>query len=340
MKLLSTRCLSSPADLKAMHADYHKDPDFDGYLYLYDSEVIEEEVRFEELLLGKEISEMEKELAEQNKIKALEFVKFAEDKVKGEKKKGMIGIFQEKKNGITSGIANLLKKKKAGEEDTHENAQNITHDYPSSFKKLDTGRFEESLRYGHETKGFKGRAHQGQSKEEAEYLGRRKEKRLSLDFTNDLRSVEDKIRFFRTVIFDGKFAHLCGNVKKLLKSHYEDLIEKRSRKRDKYHFRTELVKDFNKQVSKSKGFGPWEVLWKFKKELIEKESPYSEFPSYRLRQIIVKGGDDLRQEIIAMQVLKKLQEVFKREGTSLVLRTYEIVVISASSGVIGREGLC
>lgn len=319
-----------------MHGDYHKDPDFDGYLYLYDSESIEEEVGFEELLLKKEISEMEKELAEQNKIKALEFIKFAEDKVKGEKKKGMIGLIQEKKNSLTSGLTNLMKKKKGGADDTQENAQNITHDCPGSFKKMDTGRFEENLRYGPDRKGFKGRAH-GNSKEEAGYLGRRKEKRMSLDFSDDLNSVEDKIRFFRTVIFDGKFSHLSSDVKRLLKVHYEDLIEKRSRKRDKYHFKTELVKDFNKQVSKTKGFGPWEVLWKFKKEVIEKESPYSDFPSYRLRQIIVKGGDDLRQEIIAMQVLKKLQEVFKKEGTSLVLRTYEIVVISSSSGIIGIE---
>lgn len=30
--------------------DYSKDPDFEGYLYLYDSEIIEEELQFEELL--------------------------------------------------------------------------------------------------------------------------------------------------------------------------------------------------------------------------------------------------------------------------------------------------
>lgn len=50
--------------------------------------------------------------------------------------------------------------------------------------------------------------------------------------------------------------------------------------------------------------------------------------------IIVKGGDDLRQELIAMQLMEKMQEYFNEDNLSLKLRTYEIIIISADSGII------
>jgi phosphatidylinositol 4-kinase len=99
--------------------------------------------------------------------------------------------------------------------------------------------------------------------------------------------------------------------------------------------KAELGKNLQRDKVKVKGFGPWDLLWEFKYDMIKRESPYNEFPSYMLRQIIVKGGDDLRQEIVAMQLIKLLQSVFQREGASLMLHTYEIVVINSSSGIIG-----
>lgn len=50
---------------------------------------------------------------------------------------------------------------------------------------------------------------------------------------------------------------------------------------------------------------------------IKKESPYADFPSYRLRPVIIKGGDDLRQEIIAMQLIHKFKKIFDEEQTEL-----------------------
>lgn len=43
--------------------------------------------------------------------------------------------------------------------------------------------------------------------------------------------------------------------------------------------------------------GPWTELWREKKIRIKNDSPFSHFPSYQLRSIIIKGGDDLRQEV-------------------------------------------
>ena len=50
--------------------------------------------------------------------------------------------------------------------------------------------------------------------------------------------------------------------------------------------------------------------------------------------MIIKGGDDLRQELIAMQIIYKMNDIFIKAGTPLRLRPYEILVTSASSGII------
>lgn len=42
---------------------------------------------------------------------------------------------------------------------------------------------------------------------------------------------------------------------------------------------------------------------------IREGSPYGHLPSWRLLSVIVKCGDDLRQELLAYQVLKQLQVV-------------------------------
>ena len=45
---------------------------------------------------------------------------------------------------------------------------------------------------------------------------------------------------------------------------------------------------------------PFNVLWKDKEIKIKKKRPFAIFQSYKLKQLIIKGGDDLRQEMIAM----------------------------------------
>ncbi len=51
--------------------------------------------------------------------------------------------------------------------------------------------------------------------------------------------------------------------------------------------------------------GPWKELWREKKIRISNDSPFSHFPSYQLRAIIIKGGDDLRQEVINKIYIQK-----------------------------------
>ena len=40
---------------------------------------------------------------------------------------------------------------------------------------------------------------------------------------------------------------------------------------------------------------------------IRESSPYGHLPNWKLLSVIIKCGDDLRQELLAYQVLKQLQ---------------------------------
>lgn len=96
---------------------------------------------------------------------------------------------------------------------------------------------------------------------------------------------------------------------------------------------------------------------------IREGSPYGHLPSWRLLSVIVKCGDDLRQELLAFQVLKQLQvrrergcmwgprlpgaardpegfsrslpqSIWEQERVPLWIKPYKILVISADSGMI------
>ena len=88
-------------------------------------------------------------------------------------------------------------------------------------------------------------------------------------------------------------------------------------------------------VTNIRKLGPWDEIWEDKAEMIKKTSIYGHFPSYKLRSLIVKGGDDLRQEILAMQLIIKFKQIFEKANIRLYLRPYEIIVTSANSGILG-----
>ena len=88
------------------------------------------------------------------------------------------------------------------------------------------------------------------------------------------------------------------------------------------------------ELPKPRSLGPWDELWLDKCEVIQIKSPFGHFPSYRLRSIIVKGGDDLRQELMAMQIIRKFKTIFEENNLNLYLRPYEIIVTSSNSGIL------
>ena len=81
--------------------------------------------------------------------------------------------------------------------------------------------------------------------------------------------------------------------------------------------------------------GPWGELWEKKVINFQKNSMYGHFPSYQIRNIIIKGGDDLRQELVAMQLIIKFKQIFDDAALKLFIRPYDIMVTSPNSGILG-----
>ncbi len=83
---------------------------------------------------------------------------------------------------------------------------------------------------------------------------------------------------------------------------------------------------------------PFKELWNNLEDRHRREwaksSYFTEYSSYKLKPVIVKANDDLRQEILAMQLMRRLQKIFKDVGLTIYLRPYEVIVTSCNSGLI------
>lgn len=74
--------------------------------------------------------------------------------------------------------------------------------------------------------------------------------------------------------------------------------------------------------------------WEEKVIRIRESSPYGHLPGWDLLPVIIKTGDDLRQELLAYQLLTVLKEIWEEEKLPLYLRPYKILVNSHDSGMI------
>lgn len=79
---------------------------------------------------------------------------------------------------------------------------------------------------------------------------------------------------------------------------------------------------------------PFKERWINKENEIKARSRFRNYDSLTIISFIAKANDDLRQEHMTMQLIKKFDEIFKRAGLPLKLHPYEIVITSASSGLI------
>lgn len=74
--------------------------------------------------------------------------------------------------------------------------------------------------------------------------------------------------------------------------------------------------------------------WEDKVRRIQDSSPYGHLASWQLHSVIVKCGDDLRQELLAYQYLSLLRKIWAEERVPLYVRPYKITVLSNDSGFI------
>ncbi|KAL0917749.1 hypothetical protein M5K25_012835 [Dendrobium thyrsiflorum] len=75
-------------------------------------------------------------------------------------------------------------------------------------------------------------------------------------------------------------------------------------------------------------------LWEVKKERIRKLSPYGKVSGWDLRSVIVKSGDDCRQEHLAVQLVAHFYDIYQEAGLPLWLRPYEVIVTSSYTAFI------
>ncbi|XP_022750943.1 phosphatidylinositol 4-kinase beta 1-like isoform X2 [Durio zibethinus] len=75
-------------------------------------------------------------------------------------------------------------------------------------------------------------------------------------------------------------------------------------------------------------------LWELKKERIRKASVFGKLLGWDLRSVIVKSGDDCRQEHLAVQLISHFYDIFQEAGLPLWLRPYEVLVTSSYTALI------
>ena len=88
------------------------------------------------------------------------------------------------------------------------------------------------------------------------------------------------------------------------------------------------------QEHKNISFNPFVKPWSETEKQIKEKSHFKSFSSLSVVSFIAKAKDDLRQEVMTMQLIKKYDEIFKSENIPLKLHPYEIIITSNSSGLI------
>ncbi|XP_061346829.1 phosphatidylinositol 4-kinase beta 1-like isoform X2 [Gastrolobium bilobum] len=75
-------------------------------------------------------------------------------------------------------------------------------------------------------------------------------------------------------------------------------------------------------------------LWEAKKDRVRKASINGNLPGWDFRSVIVKSGDDCRQEHLAVQLISHFYDIFQEAGLPLWLRPYEVLCTSSYTALI------
>ncbi|KAJ2845930.1 Phosphatidylinositol 4-kinase pik1alpha (PI4-kinase)(PtdIns-4-kinase) [Coemansia erecta] len=74
--------------------------------------------------------------------------------------------------------------------------------------------------------------------------------------------------------------------------------------------------------------------WESKKARIRRTSPYGRYKNWNLLSVIVKEGSDLRQEQLALQLIREIQRIWKKEQTDVFVQYYRIMVTGEGCGLM------
>eukprot|EP00002_Diphylleia_rotans_P001943 TRINITY_DN11184_c0_g1_i1.p1 TRINITY_DN11184_c0_g1~~TRINITY_DN11184_c0_g1_i1.p1 ORF type:complete len:694 (-),score=150.46 TRINITY_DN11184_c0_g1_i1:312-2393(-) len=79
---------------------------------------------------------------------------------------------------------------------------------------------------------------------------------------------------------------------------------------------------------------PYGELWCMKKHRLRAKSKFGSFPDWDVIPMIVKVGDDLRQEQLAAQMIGLLNQIFQDADLSIWLKPYRFIVTNSDSGLV------
>ncbi|KAI8827015.1 uncharacterized protein EV422DRAFT_582645 [Fimicolochytrium jonesii] len=74
--------------------------------------------------------------------------------------------------------------------------------------------------------------------------------------------------------------------------------------------------------------------WDAKMERIRASSPYGRQPNWRLFSVIVKSGADLRQEQLALQLIKEMQRIWRAANVPVWVCYFQLLITSEQSGIM------
>ncbi|KAJ7632635.1 kinase-like protein [Roridomyces roridus] len=74
--------------------------------------------------------------------------------------------------------------------------------------------------------------------------------------------------------------------------------------------------------------------WASKKSRIRQASPYGHLANWDCVSVIVKTGADLRQEQLAVQLIREFQNIWEEENCACWVRYFRIVITGATSGLV------
>jgi phosphatidylinositol 4-kinase len=140
-----------------------------------------------------------------------------------------------------------------------------------------------------------------------------------------------------------KLRKFLYNINKTIEEEGENILNE-----DALYSENDKINNGNEKESQNKIVDDFEILPEITEDLknvfgkpmriikkeIQMNSPFKNFKTYKLVNFIAKANDDLRQELLAMQLIKFFDKIFKEEKIPLFLRTYEILITSSSSGLL------
>lgn len=74
--------------------------------------------------------------------------------------------------------------------------------------------------------------------------------------------------------------------------------------------------------------------WVDKVERVRASSPYGDLPGWSLKPVIIKAGDNCRQELLAIQMTKTFARIYADAGLPLWLRPFDVIATSTTSAFI------